>query len=107
MSNLGILTLYSIKDRLVGALVEARVYSSLPIILESLTEPFGAIVEGISEGLVDALQGVSAGHKNLHKLVLGILYICSQLGGTDPLKRCGASPWMGRHKYRFVRHRVE
>lgn len=54
-----------LQDISVGCLGEARLLASLGVVLEALTDSFGAIVECIAKGLMDACQLVPAGHENL------------------------------------------
>jgi hypothetical protein len=55
----------TVKDRLVSRLGESRLLPRLLVTFVSVTETLGTEVEGIAEGLVDACEGVVAGHEDL------------------------------------------
>lgn len=54
-----------IEDRLVGGISEATIFPGLYVMFESCAEPFGAIIESISKGLMDTFYGVSTSHEDL------------------------------------------
>lgn len=54
-----------VEDGLVCGLAEAARYSSLLVVLVPRAQSFRAKVEGVAEGLVDALQCISLRHENL------------------------------------------
>ena len=64
-TNLLPLALDPVKDGLEGALREAALLPRLHVLLISLAQPLGAKVEGVAEGLVDALENVIACHEDL------------------------------------------
>jgi hypothetical protein len=64
-SDLSTLFLKSVEDSLERRGFKAAVNSSLPVILESETQPLGAIVECITKRFVNALERVAASHKDL------------------------------------------
>jgi len=64
-SNLGVLLVYPIEDCIEGAITKARFCPALLVFFISLTEPLGAVVIGVAEGFVHALEGISAGHEDL------------------------------------------
>ena len=64
-SHLGSFAIHSIHDGLVCRLAETAVDAGLFIVREPSTEAFWSIVESVTERLMDALDGVSASHKDL------------------------------------------
>lgn len=64
-SNLSVLTVYPFKDGPICAVFKAALGSGGLVLLVALTEPFGTKIKGIAEGLVDALERVTARHEDL------------------------------------------
>ena len=62
------LTINAIENSLISRLGETRLLPRLLVVLVASAETFGAEVEGIAERLVDACEGVVAGHEDLGKL---------------------------------------
>lgn len=56
----------SVNDGFVRRLAEAAVNAGLFVVCESRAQSLWSVVEGIAEGLVDALDGVAAGHEDLY-----------------------------------------
>jgi hypothetical protein len=65
-SNLRALFCDSVKDGFVCAVGIAALCTSLLVILVALSESLWSEIIGIAKGLVDALEGVPASHKNLN-----------------------------------------
>lgn len=55
----------AIENRLISRLCESRLLPRLLVVLITGTETLGAEVEGITERLVDACEGLTAGHEDL------------------------------------------
>lgn len=66
-AHLCILPLDPVEDGLVRGIGEATLDPGLLVVLEPLTQPFRAVVEGISKRFVDSLERVAAGHENLRR----------------------------------------
>ena len=64
-SDLSTFFLNSVQDGAKGRLGKATVEPGLLIILVSRTQSFRAIIEGIAERFVDALQDVASSHEHL------------------------------------------
>lgn len=58
-------TLQSIQHSLESRLTETAIYAGLFIVLESVAESFGTIVESVAKGFMDALDIMSTSHKDL------------------------------------------
>jgi hypothetical protein len=58
-------TVNTIENSLVSRVGESRLLSGLLVAFVTSTETFGAEVEGITERLVDACEGLAAGHEDL------------------------------------------
>lgn len=73
-----------VQIRLVG---QARCLAGVGIVLKALAHGLGTKVKGIAKGLMDALQGVTARHEDLGRMLdlMGI----EQITGVTPSQR----PW--------------
>ena len=60
----------TIENRLVSRLCESGLLPRLLVVLVTSTETLGAEVEGITERLVDACEGLAAGHEDLYILLV-------------------------------------
>lgn len=63
LGNLGV---ELVDDHFVCDVGEAALYARLVVVGISLAQPLGAIVEGVPERFVDAIEDVRSGHEDLH-----------------------------------------
>ena len=85
------LALESVQHSLERRLAEATVYTGLFIGLESVTESFGAVVESVAKGFVDALDVMPTSHKDLFGQHSNSHYV-----ERKKEKRRGPYPFKGR-----------
>jgi hypothetical protein len=92
-----------IEDGPVSAITKATVLPFFGIILITIVKPLGAKVEGVTEGFVNGLKRVSAGHEHLEN----VSFVNTEplhVECTHTLKGRRASSRVGGAKDRFVRH---
>ena len=85
------LALEPVQHSLERRLAEATVYTGLFIGLESVTESFGAVVESVAKGFVDALDVMPTSHKDLFGQHSNSHYV-----ERKKEKRRGPYPFKGR-----------
>ena len=65
--DLRIVLIDLIKDHLVRGFAEATLLPRLEVMFEAGAQSLGTIVEGISKRLMNTLDGVASGHKDLER----------------------------------------
>ena len=106
------------KDVLVALLRRARGLASGGVVHVTLTQTLGAKVKGIAEGLVDALQRITASHEDLSpsqssesvKTAEGFLQIHTRSKAVEHARGCvaqkmgrGAMFMLGNHQHYWDR----
>lgn len=104
MKHLGGLSRDAVEYGPIRRLAEPALASGFLVMLVPHAEAFGAKVECITKGFMNALQGIPTGHEYLSSSQLDPLASCQI---NYPLKCSRASPWMGRDEDRFIRHGLE
>lgn len=101
-SDLGAFSLNPIEDRFERRVAEATLNPFFLIRLISVAQSLRTIVEGVSEGFVDARQSVVASHKDLGYRILSVVVQDQTRGDADILSRMQSSMLGGVLQQRWV-----